>query len=158
MRNVEGIRLILCFLLFPGYGFAQEVESNKFSRNTFFAEFNYNSNIDLYSILFDRILNPAKRVKIGFQTGVSISLEAETGDKGYSAFFPIKSYFLIGRTRHFFETGLGFRIAGVPFPDFNVGYRFKSISNGLSLRVGYDGLIYFAGLGNMISISTGYTF
>lgn len=151
-------QLILFFLLINICGFAQEIESDKFSKNALFAEFNFNTNLDLYSILYDRMLKSDGTIKIGLQTGLTFSTAIETGDKGYSTFFPLKGYLLVGKTKHYFETGLGVKILGFVFPDFNVGYRFKPKNNGLSLRTGYSGIILPGGLNNMISLSAGYTF
>ena len=97
-------------------------------------------------------------IKIGMQSGLTFSTEIETGDKGYTVFFPIKGYILVGKNKHYFESGLGFKILGFVYPDFNIGYRFKPKTNGISLRAGYSGMFLPGGLQNMISVSAGYTF
>jgi len=139
-------------------GFTQEAVTDTLPRNTFFAEFNLNQNIDFYTILYDRILKPKGKFKIGIQAGLSISTEIEKAEKGFTTYFPIKGYFLLGKQRHFFEPGFGFKISDLPYPEFNIGYRFKPIDNGLSFRAGYIGMAFFGGFENMISLSAGYTF
>ena len=151
-------QLIIFFSIMTIIGFGQEVKKEKISKNTVFAEFNYNSNLDLYSILYDRMFKANGIIKIGMQSWLTFSTEIETGDKGYAVFFPLKVYVLVGKNKHNFEAGLGFKLLGFVFPEFNIGYRFKPKTNGISLRAGYSGIILPGGLQNMISVSVGYTF
>lgn len=114
--------------------------------------------MDVYALLYDRILKPKGPVKIGFQTGFAFSLSVDQGDKGFMGFFPIKGYLLMGKTKHFLETGLGLKISGIPYPDFNIGYRYKSVDKGFSFRIGYAGLAFFNGFNSMFGASAGYAF
>ena len=138
--------------------FSQESLKHKTSKNTILTEFCINQDLDLYSILYDRLLRTNGIVNIGVQTGLSMSTAVETGDKGYSIFYPLKGYLLIGKSAHKFEAGLGVRILGFVFPDCNIGYRYKPNDNGLCIRAGYNGFVLPGGLNNMLSLSVGYTF
>ena len=97
--------------------FSQGTIEVKTSKNTFLAEFNINQVLDLYSILYDRLLKTNGILNIGLQTGLTFSTAVESVDKGHSIFYPFKGYFLIGRSAHKFEAGLGVRILGFVFPD-----------------------------------------
>lgn len=138
--------------------FGQNDTITKYPQNTIFADLNYSKELDLYSILYDRVSRTDKLFKIGFQTGVSVSTKITTGDKNYSRYFPLKIYILVGKHRHNFETGIGTRNLWHLFPEFNMGYRFISYKNGLSLRTGYTAIIFPVGLENMINLSAGYMF
>jgi len=149
---------IIFFLEISIEGFSQDSPENKTSKNTFIAELSINPDLDLYSILYDRLLKSNGIFNFGIQTGLTYSTAVETGEKGYSFFYPIKAYFLIGKSKHKFEAGFGVRILGFVFPDVNIGYRYKPKKNGLVFRVGYNGFVLPGGLNNMASISIGYTF
>ncbi len=68
-------QLIIFFSIMTIIGFGQEVKKEKISKNTVFAEFNYNSNLDLYSILYDRMFKANGTIKIGMQSGLTFSTE-----------------------------------------------------------------------------------
>lgn len=150
--------VIIYFLGITLNCFSQDSLKNEISKNTFLAELSLNKDLDLYSVLYDRLLKSNGVLNFGLQTGLTFSTAVETGDKGYSIFYPIKGYFLIGRNNHKFETGFGVRISGFVFPDMNIGYRYKPTDNGFSIRAGYNGLILWGGLNNLISVSIGYSF
>jgi hypothetical protein len=160
MRRQKYLRhlTIIFFLVISINGFSQGSLENKISKNTFMAELSINNDLDLYSILYDRLLKSNGILNFGIQTGLTFSTAVETGEKGYSIFYPIKGYFLIGNSNHKLETGFGVRILGFVFPDVNVGYRYKPKDNGLVFRAGYNGFVLPGGLNNLVSLSIGYTF
>lgn len=149
---------IILYIMISINGFSQSLPYNKISKNSFIAELSINNNLDLYSIYYDRLLKSNGTLNFGFQTGLTFSTAVETGEKGYSVFYPIRGYLLIGKSNHKLETGFGVRILGFVFPDINIGYRYKPKDNGLVFRAGYNGFVLPSGLNNLVSLSIGYTF
>ncbi len=157
-QNYSRHLTIIIFLMISIRCFPQGSLENKISKNAFMLELSINNDLDLYSILYDRLLKANGILNFGLQTGLTFSTAVETGEKGYSVFYPIKGYFLVGRGNHKLETGFGVRILGFVFPDINVGYRFKPVKNGFVFRAGYNGFVLPGGMNNLVYLSIGYTF
>jgi len=155
-RYLRTLTIILFFLISVN-SFSQSSPDNKISKNSFIAELSINKNLDLYSIYYDRLLKSNGTLNFGLQAGFTFSTAVETGEKGYSVFYPIRGYFLIGKSNHKLETGFGVKILGFVFPDINIGYRYKPKDNGLVFRAGYNGFVLPGGLNNLVSLSIGYT-
>jgi hypothetical protein len=159
MKQTKKVKTIIFLLLVIATNcFSQSVKEGVNSRNTLIAELSINTDLDLYSILYDRLLKPSGALNFGVQTGLTFSTAVETGEKGYSVFYPIRGYFLVGKNNHKLETGFGVRILGFVFPDINLGYRYKPMDNGLVIRAGYNGFVLPGGLNNLTSLNIGYTF
>lgn len=151
--------LIIFFFLFPILGFCQKYNTNNLAKNSIFIDCNYNPELDFYSVMYDRMLKPKGVWKIGVQTGLTLSSKVVDANNNFAKFFPIRSYFLFGYNSHYFETNFGVKILGVVFPEFGLGYRYKTEKGGLSFRVGYSGIMMIhGGLQNMVSLSVGYAF
>lgn len=139
----------------------QITDEKQSSKNTVFGEFSIGNDINVYSVLYDRLIKPEGSVLIGLQTGISILSDGSESDRYYTFLKPVKCYFLFGKDLLFFETGLGIGILEIPFLDINAGIRLKSVSHGLCFRGGYNGFVIVpmgGGIINMLSISAGYSF
>jgi hypothetical protein len=156
-KNLRNL-IIVTLMILPVKCFSQSRYKNRVSKNTFFTELSINSDIYLSSVIYDRLLKPKGVFNVGLQAGITYSKSITTAYKGYSILYPVKCYIMVGSKRHKFETGFGARILTYPWPEINIGYRYKPINNGFSFRAGYNVVVFPVGLSKMANVSIGYAF
>jgi len=134
----------------------------------------------LFSANFDMRFVKGKDGSIGFRAGLGdFFLNAHSGNVDVivnGITFPMEVNYLLGKSRHFLETGIGitpyyiktkltfsdyrFNGKGLNLMSFlNIGYRYQPLNKGLMFRVNWNPLITYDGLFfKWFGLSLGYVF
>lgn len=158
IKRIITNNLFLLFTILALPCFSQENAFQGNLRNTLFLEGSFNSNLDFYSILYDRTTDNSGTFKSGFQAGLAFTTHPWTSQRQFSLVVPIKWYFLFGKRNDFFETSLGLKIVDFFYPELYLGYRHKPKKNGISYKAGYSAILLSEGINTLIGVSIGYNF
>lgn len=131
--------IVIVFFFYNMSVFSQENITNKKSNHTIFLELA--GNTGSYSINYDNIFFSQNCTKFTFRIGFSI-----LPTKPILILLPLEFNGLLGKSKHFFEYGLGYTPALNENKYKNlllvrIGYRFQKREGGFFLRIGFTPVI-----------------
>jgi hypothetical protein len=147
--------ILLSISIFIYFSFAINAQIR--AKNTVFAEIGGNSP-SIYSFNYDRIFYQKDCFKMSFRAGFAWYPSGKT-ELGlyYTTTFPIELNLLLGKSRKYFELGLGytqtvlagFTLEGKRNSEYiplivspRIGYRYQKDEGGFFFRIGYTPLLF----------------
>ena len=141
------IKLLYCAIFFcfihSSFVFAVNTEENSKRKNSFYLEMG--GNAGTYSINYDLIFYHKNQFSIGGRAGFAI-IPTNT----CPTVFPVEIYGLYGKSKHYFEYGLGYSpviylgknsLEPSEMLLFRLGYRYQKKQGGFMFRAGFTPIV-----------------